>query len=184
MSFFQTAAESLQCCSTATFRAWKWKGSRICSAALEIFQPKKRQNGWFLRFFTCVSWGISPAQTLLIVQTTAICHSIFYSSSFSMFLQSRTSKSVVICFFCSCLFFSLLYLFHPTLFYYSFYSLFCFLPLFIHFISWFTLLFSFQIGYPFFSLSNYSVLSASPLSSVPIQSVLFLLVVILLDPSI
>ena len=82
----------------------------------------------FLRFFTCVSWGISPAQILLIVQTTAIHHSVFYFSSFSMFIQSRISKSVVICSFCSFLFFSPLYLFHPTLFYSSFYFLFCFLP--------------------------------------------------------
>ena len=77
-----------------------------------------------------------------------------------------------------------LYLFHPTLFYSSFYSLFCFLPLFIRFIFWSPLLFSFQICYPFFSLSYYSVLSASPLCSIPIQSVLFLLVFIHLDPSI
>ena len=55
----------------------------------------------FLRFFTCVSWGISPAQILLIMQTTTICHSIFYFSSFSMFTQSRISKSVVICPSCS-----------------------------------------------------------------------------------
>ena len=36
----------------------------------------------FLRFFSCVSWGISPAEILLIVQTTAIRHFIFYFSSF------------------------------------------------------------------------------------------------------
>ena len=77
-----------------------------------------------------------------------------------------------------------LYLFHPTLFYSSFYSLFCFLPLFIRFIFWSPLLFSFHICYPFFSLSYCSVLSASPLCSVPIQSVLFLLVFIILDTSI
>ena len=103
----------------------------------------------FLRFFTYVSWGIFPSQILLIVQTTAIRHSIFCFSSFSMFIQSRISKSVVIC---SFLFFSPLHLFHPTLFYSSFYSLFCFLPLFIHFIFWSPLWFSFQICYPFFSL--------------------------------
>ena len=77
-----------------------------------------------LQFFTCLSWGISPAQILLIVQATAIRHSIFYFSSFSMFIKSRISKSVVIC-----SFFSALYPFHLTLFYSSFYSLFCFLPL-------------------------------------------------------
>ena len=127
-----------------------------------------------------------PSTNLFDWITTAIPHSdsIFYFSSFSMFIQSRISKSVVICSFCSFLLFSPLYLFHPTLFYSSFYSLFCFLPLFIHFIFWSPLLFSFQICYPFFSLSYYSVLSASPLGSIPIQSVLFLLVVILLDPSI
>ena len=59
----------------------------------------------------------------------------FYFSSFSMFIQSRISKSVVICSCCSFLFFPPIYLFHPTLFYSSFYSLFCFLPLFIHLFS-------------------------------------------------
>ena len=108
----------------------------------------------YLRFFTCVSWGISPAQILLIVQTTAIRHSIFYFSSFSMFLP---------------VFFFALYLFHPILFYSSFYSLFCFLPLFLHFIFWSPLLFS----YPFFLFSYYSILSTSPLCSITIQSVLF-----------
>ena len=58
----------------------------------------------------------------------------FYFSSFSMFIRSRISKLVVIRSCCSFLFFPLIYLFHPTLFYSSFYSLFCFLPLFIHFI--------------------------------------------------
>ena len=52
----------------------------------------------------------------------------FYFSSFSMFIRSRISKLVVICSCCSFLFFPPIYLFHPTLFYSSFYSLFCFLP--------------------------------------------------------
>ena len=52
----------------------------------------------------------------------------------------------------SCVLFCSLSLFHPTLFYSSFYSLFFFLPLFIHFIFWSPLLFSFQDFYPFFSL--------------------------------
>ena len=106
----------------------------------------------FLWFFTCVSWGISPAQILLIVQASAKRHYIFYFSSFSMLVQSRISKAVAICSFCSSLFFSPLYLFHPTLFYSSFYSLFCFLPLFVYFIFWSSLLFSFQICYSFFFL--------------------------------
>ena len=106
----------------------------------------------FLRFFTCVSWGISPAQILLIVQTTAIRHSISYFSSFSMFIQSRISKSIVICL--STLFSDLPY---------------CFL---------------FKSVTLFFLFSCCSLLSASPLCSIPIQPVLFLLVFILLDPSI
>ena len=67
-----------------------------------------------------------PSTNLFDWMTTAIPHSdsIFYFSSFSMFIQSRISKSVVIC-----SFFSALYPFHLTLFYSSFYSLFCFLPL-------------------------------------------------------
>ena len=108
----------------------------------------------------------------MIVQTTAIRHSIFFSS-FSVFIQSRISKSILICSFCSFLLsiFSIL-LFSILL------SILCsvFFPLFIRFIFWSSLLFSFQICYPFFSLSYYSVLSASPLCSIPIKSVLFLLV--------
>ena len=76
----------------------------------------------------------------------------FYFSSFSMFIRSRILKLVVICSCCSFLFFPPIYLFHPTLFYSSFYSLFCFLPLFIQFIFWSPLWFSFQICYPFFCL--------------------------------
>ena len=95
---------------------------------LRKFWKSCQRSLWFLRFFTCVSWGVSSAQILLIVQTTAIRHSIFYFSSFSMFIQSRISKSIVICSFCSFLFFSPDYLFHPTLFYSFFYSLFFFLP--------------------------------------------------------
>ena len=152
-------------------RSYKWK--LLCNP-----------NSWLLQFFTCVSWGISPAQILLIMQTTAIHHSIFYFSSFSMFTQSRISKSIVICSFCSFFFFYPLYHFHPTLFYSSFYSLFCFLPVYsLYFLI--SLIVFFQICYPlFFLFSYYSILPASPLCSIPIQSVLFLLVFILLDPSI
>ena len=75
-------------------------------------------------------------------------------------------------------------IFHPTLFYSSFYLLFYVLFFFpavysLYFLIFLILLFSFQICYPFFSLSYYSVLSASPLCSIPIKSVLFLLVFIL-----
>ena len=46
----------------------------------------------------------------------------FYFSSFSMFIQSRISKLVVICSCCSFLFFPPIYLFHSTLFYSSFFT--------------------------------------------------------------
>ena len=108
----------------------------------------------------------------------------FYFSSFSMFIQSRISKSVAICSCCSFLFFPPVYLVHPTLFYSSFYSLFCFLPLFIHLFSDLPYGFLFKSVILSFLFSYYSVLSASPLCSVPIQSVLFLLVFILLDTSV
>ena len=90
----------------------------------------------FLWFFTCVSWGISPAQILLIVQTTAICHSIFYFSSFYLCLFNLEFQNLLLSVLSvlSCVLFCSLSFFHPTPFYSSFYSLFCFLPLFIHFI--------------------------------------------------
>ena len=114
-------------------------------------------EGWrlrFLRFFTCVSWGISPAQILFIVQATAILHSIFYFSSFSMFIQPRISKSVITCSFCSFLFFSPFYLFHPTLFYFLsipcsvspfVYSLYFLISLIVFFSNLLSFLFSFPI---------------------------------------
>ena len=48
----------------------------------------------FLRLFTCVSWGIPPAQILLIVQSAAIRHSDFPFSSFSIFLYSEIYKKL------------------------------------------------------------------------------------------
>ena len=136
-----------------------------------------------------LSWGcssslvflevISSAQILLIVQTTGICHSNF---SFFCFYNSLVWNLEI----CSHLFlylffpvfFSALYLIHPSILFYSFFcSLFCFLPVFIHFIFWYFLLFSFQICYPSFSFLSYynSILSASPLCAITFQSVLFLL---------
>ena len=140
---------------------------------------------------SCVSWVIFPEQILLTVQTTAIHHSIFSFSSFSMFLHSRISKSVYVCSFCFlCSFLLTFYLFHPSiLFYSSFCSLLCFLLLFIHFI-FKSPLFSFQICYPFFSVSVlfYSVsfslmLYYSSICSPSIRLVLFLFLSFL-DPSI
>ena len=52
--------------------------------------------------------GYESAIAPMIVQTTAIRHCIFFSS-FSVFIQYRISKSVVICSFCSFLFFSPLF---------------------------------------------------------------------------
>ena len=141
----------------------------------------------FLRFFTCVSWGIFPSQILLIEQITAIRHSIFCFSSFSMFIQSRISKSVVMCSFCSflCSFLLSLSLFSILLF-----STLRSIPCSFFFLCLFTLFsdlpyyFLFKTFILSFLFSYYSVLSASPLCSITIQSVLFLLVFIFLDPSI
>ena len=71
------------------------------------------------------------------------------------------------------------------LFYSSFYSLLCLLPLYNHCIFSPPLLFSFQICYPFLSLFLllYTVCFSLILYSFTIQSVLFLLVFIFLDPS-
>ena len=134
----------------------------------EVESKKKHASFWrrkclqgayffaFLRFFTCVSWGISPAQILLIMHTTAICHSIFYFSSSFMFIQSRISKSLVIRFFCSfmCYFllsiFSILYSFllfflFPVLFSPSVYSLYFLISLIVFFSNLLSFLFSFPI---------------------------------------
>ena len=77
----------------------------------------------------------------------------------------------------SCVLFCSLSFFHPTLIYSSFYSLFCFLPLFIRFIFRTLYCFLFKSVVLSFLFSYYSVQSASPLCSIPIQSVLFLVLV-------
>ena len=120
----------------------------------------------------------SRAQILLMVQTTAICHSNFSFSSF--FISLFWNLEI-----CSSLFLLFIPVFFSALSCPSFYSflLLFLLPvlfspsLFIHFIFWSTLLFSFQICYPFFSFlfSHNSILSSSPLCPITIQSVLFLL---------
>ena len=121
----------------------------------------------------------------LAVQTKAICHSIFYFSSFSMFIQSRISKSVVICSFCSFLCSFLLSILSILLF-----STLLSIPCSVFSLCLFTLFSDLSYCFLFksvvlsFLFSYYSVLSASPLCSITIQSVLFLLVFIFLDPSI
>ena len=127
--------------------------SKSCERWSEILSRSKMLK--FLRFFTCVSWGIFPVQILLIVQTTAIRHSIFYFSSFSMFIQSRISKSVVICSFCSFLLFSsslsfpsysfLLFFLFLVLFSPSVYSLYFLISLMVFFSNLLSFLFSFPI---------------------------------------
>ena len=77
----------------------------------------------------------------------------FYFSSFSVFIQSRISKLVVICSCCFFLFFPPIYLFHSTVFYSSFYSLFCFLPVYspyflISLMVFFSNLLSFLLSFP------------------------------------
>ena len=98
-----------------------------------------------------------------------------------MFIQSRISKLVVICSCCSFLFFPPICLFDSTL---------LSIPCSVFSLCLFTLFSDLPYGFLFksvilsFVFPYYSVLSASPLCSVPIQSVLFLLVFILLDTSI
>ena len=104
-------------------------GSSLVS--LEVFPPHK----------SCWSCKQLLFATLFFILPLFLC---LFSLEFQNLLLSVPSVF-------SCVLFSALYLFHPTLFYSSFYSLFCFLPLFIHFIFW-SPLFSFQICYPFFSL--------------------------------
>ena len=101
----------------------------------------------------CVSWGISPAQTLLIAQSTAIRHPFFYFSPCSMFLQSRISKSAIWSFCSFPVFFSALYLLHyiillflfPILFSPSVYSLYFQISLIVFFWNLLSFLFSFPI---------------------------------------
>ena len=95
----------------------------------------------------------SPAQILLIVQTTAIRHSFFLSSLFSIFFTLEFKK----------LFFSQFLLFFSVFFS----TLSCFL---------------FESAFLSFLFSYLSILSASPLCSITTQSVLFLLFTIFQSP--
>ena len=123
----------------------------------------------------------SPAQILLIVQTTAIRHLAFPFSPIAIFLHSGIWKLIYLFF----LLFSALYLVNPCILVYScFGSLVCSLPLCL-----FTLFsdlpcFLFKSAIASFLSSDYSILSASSLYSITIQSVLFLLFFIILEPSI
>ena len=156
--------------------------NEITSHRSEILSRSKMLK--FLRFLTCVSWGIFPAQILLIVQTTAIRHSIFYFSSFSIFLQSRISESVI-CSFCS-----FLWPFLLSIFSILFLSTLLSIPCSVFSLSLFTIFSDLPYCFLFkpvilsFLFSYYSILSASPWYSITIQSVLFLLVFIFLDPPI
>ena len=83
-----------------------------------------------------------------LLHITLFFISPLFLSLFNLEFQNLLSSlpSVLSCvLFCSLSFISYSFLLF-------FYSLFCFLPLFIHFIFWSPLLFSFQICYPFFSL--------------------------------
>ena len=156
--------------------------SKSCERWSEILSRSKMFK--FLRFFTCVSWGIFPVQILLIVQTTAIRHSIFYFSSFSIFLQFRISESVI-CSFCS-----FLWPFLLSIFSILFLSTLLSIPCSVFSLSLFTIFSDLPYCFLFkpvilsFLFSYYSILSASPWYSITIQSVLFLLVFIFLDPPI
>ena len=107
----------------------------------------------------------------------------FYFSSFSMFIQSKILKLVVICSCCS-------FLFLLSIFFILLFSTLLSIPCSVFSLCLFSLFSDLPYGFLFksvilsFLFSYYSVLSASPLCSVPIQSVLFLLVFIILDTSI
>ena len=104
-----------------------------------------------------VSLEVFSLSTNLVdrAEIRAICHSVLFSP---LFLYFFVLEFIAICSYLSLLdfpvFFSALYLVHPSiLFYSSFCSLFCFLSLRLFtFIFWSPLLFSFQICYPFFSI--------------------------------
>ena len=91
---------------------------------------------------SCWSWRQLLYVTLFFISPLFQC---LFNLEFQNLLLSVAS---VLC----CVHFSSPFFLSCTLFYSSFYSMFCFLPLFIHFIFWSPLLFSFQICYPFFSL--------------------------------
>ena len=95
----------------------------------------------------------------------------------SMFIQSRISKCCYLFFLFFPVFFSALYLFSILLLSTLLSIPFCFLPLFIHFIFRTLYCFLFKSVVLSFLFSYYSVQSASPLCSIPIQSVLFLVLV-------
>ena len=99
-----------------------------------------------------------PSTNLFDWMTTAIPHSdsIFYFSSFSMFIQSRISKSVVICSFCSFLCSFLLFFLFPVLFSPSVYSFYFLISLIVFFSDLLSFLFSFPITlFCLFSLMLY-----------------------------
>ena len=112
----------------------------------------------FLRFFTCVSWGIFPLQILLIEQTTAIRHSIFCFSSFFLCLFNLEFQNLLLCvpsvlscvLFCSLSlsfpsYFFLLFVLFPVLFSPSVYSIYFLISLIIFFSRLLSFLFSFPI---------------------------------------
>ena len=89
---------------------------------------------------SCWSWRQLLYVTLFFISPLFQC---LFNLEFQNLLLSVAS-------FLCCVHFSSPFFLSCTLFYSSFYSMFCFLPLFIHFIFWSPLLFSFQICYPLF----------------------------------
>ena len=132
--------------------------------------------------YSCSSCGSSlvPLEVFLQHKSCWLCRQLLYIILFFI-------SPLFLCLFnleFQNLLLSVLSVLSCVLFCFSFYSLFCFLPLFIHFIFWSPLLFSFQICYLFFSLFLLLCSVSSLLCSITIQSVLFLLVFIFSDPSI
>ena len=126
---------------------------------------------------------LSPAEVLLIVQTTAIRHSVFSFCPLLYFFILEFKNLLLSVLFCA-LFYSLS--FHPsTLFSSSFCFLFCSLPLCLfNLFSNIPYYFIFKSAVLSFLFSYYSILSAYPLCFTIIQSDLFLLFLISLEPSV
>ena len=118
---------------------------------LRKFWKSCQRSLWFLRFFTCVSWGVSQHKscwscrqllyvTLFFISPLFLCLFNLEFQNLLLPVPSVLSFSFLLTIF-SILLFSTLFSIPCSVF-----------SLFIHFISWSPLLFSFQICYPFFSL--------------------------------
>ena len=134
----------------------------------------------FLRFFICVSWGNFPSTNLAdhADYSYTSLKNVFSSFYNSLFWNLEICSHLFFFLFFP-LFFPALHLIHPSILFNSFFwSLLCFLLAVysLYFLMSLIVLFSNLLERTFFFLSSYSsILSTSPLCSITIQSVLFLL---------